>query len=602
MAGPLNKGKEFAIGKLVLRPHRELLDCGRPVSLGTKPLEILSILVEAGGAVVTKDELIAAAWPGMIVEENTLFVHVSALRKALDAEAGRLVAVRGRGYRMNLDGPRDLVGLTMQAPGLLPGSIAVMPFANMTEREANAYLADGMTEELIVTLSRGTELKVASRMATFAYKGLAVDPRQVGRDLGVTTVLEGSIRREGHRIRVTVQLIDAQSGFHLWSQNYDRPFGNLFALQDELAAEIAAALERRLKPVGRPTADLDAYNDYLSAVAMRHRVEQAPTAVQLLSKAIARDPAFSRAYSARAGVIFMGLGHEVVPADLRAMAREDAGTALRLDPEDLDAQVALGWLCANDRQWLEADAAFRRAMDIDPHHLEAYGFYASHLLWALGHLERASALLNRALDLAPAKAYSAVIKGACEALCGRSDEAVQWVRQAVRMGFPENREPAAFVLAWAAQAEGNWNEATRWFAVTAPTRQIEAGAVDIVRQVFRAEFTGEGRAAASDALEELGARLSDPATQWRDAHCLIDFQTRLGAIDRAYATAGKLVHASQTLFDSATLCCVWAPHMRAFREDPRFQGLVHALNMFTYWDRFGPPDGHAIRKGRLFCL
>lgn len=256
---------EVAIGRLTLRPHRQLLENGRTVPLGGKPLAILSVLAEADGGVVTKDELMAAVWPGVIVEENAIQVHVMALRKVLGREAKRLVTVRGRGYLFDGQAP----SANGAAIGVPARSVAVLPFANLTGDASRDYLANGIAEELICTLSHASGLKVPARTSSFAYRGRETDIRTIARELGVETVIEGSLRAAGERLRVTAQIIDARSGFHLWSHNYDRESGDLLALQDELAAAIANAFRASLGNVRCPTDDEEAYDLYLKARAYR---------------------------------------------------------------------------------------------------------------------------------------------------------------------------------------------------------------------------------------------------------------------------------------------------------------------------------------------
>src|SRR5215813_4159950 len=207
-----NEGIRFGRFRLDLR-RPELRRDGQPVRLHRHALGILCALAEAKGEIVSKNELMARLWPGRIVEEGNLHVHVSALRKSLD-EHGEghsfVVTVPGRGYR--LAEPTSLRSAQL-AEGALPPqlplpakpSIAVMPFANLSADPSQEYFADGMVEEIITALSRIRWLFVIARNSTFTYKGRSVDMRQVGRDLGVRYVLEGSVRKAGERVRITTQ-------------------------------------------------------------------------------------------------------------------------------------------------------------------------------------------------------------------------------------------------------------------------------------------------------------------------------------------------------------------------------------------------------------
>jgi TolB-like protein len=208
------------------RPERQLpID----VHLSVRALDILCELVAAKGGVVTKDELMAAVWHGLAVEESNIHVHISGLRKALDEGAGGhsyVVTVPGRGYRfIGSQPPPPAANDEADSPQSLPlpdrPSIAVLPFANLSDDPAQEYFADGMVEDIITALSRMRWLFVIARNSSFTYKGRAVDVKQVGRELGVRYVLEGSVRKAANRVRITGQLIDTATGAHLWADRFD---------------------------------------------------------------------------------------------------------------------------------------------------------------------------------------------------------------------------------------------------------------------------------------------------------------------------------------------------------------------------------------------
>ena len=280
---------EYRIGGAVLRPRRELLRNGTPVAIGGRALAILGLLAERSGALVTKDELHDAVWPGTIVEENALQAQVSAVRKALGDEARRLVTVHGLGYRLDLDQPEGRARVVDQA------SIAVLPFENVGKAE-HAYLADGLAEELISRLSRVSGLKVPARTSSFAYRGRTADIRTIAAELGVATVLEGSVRADGERLRVSVQLVDAGSGFNIWAESYDRRFGDLFALQDEIARAIAEALLVKLvSPEPRYVPNPRAFEFYLKARYLAADAHMQSGIVELCKSAVEIDPDFADA-------------------------------------------------------------------------------------------------------------------------------------------------------------------------------------------------------------------------------------------------------------------------------------------------------------------
>ena len=238
--------RQYRIGHLTLQPHRQLLADETPVPLGRKALELLSVLAEAEGDLVTKDELMAAVWPNVTIEENAVQVHIAALRKALGHDSDQLITVRSLGYR--------LVHESAAFPQMADPhtAVAVLPFANLTGDPGLDYLGDGIAEELINLLSHAPGLHVASRTSSFAYKDHDDDARAIAHALGVGTIVEGSVRKAGDTIRITAQLIDGETGFHRWSENYDRKIGDLLALEDELGATMAQILKAHLAPGSEP--------------------------------------------------------------------------------------------------------------------------------------------------------------------------------------------------------------------------------------------------------------------------------------------------------------------------------------------------------------
>jgi TolB-like protein len=236
--------------------RRELSRDNKPVQLGGRALDILFVLASAEGAVVSKDELMARVWGGVVVEENNIQVHISALRRALYQDGARerwIVTVPGRGYRLlgppepdTADGPATEPSLPVPDKP----SIAVLPFDNLSGDPEQEYFADGMVEEIITALSRIRWLVVIARNSSFAYKGQNVDVKRVGHELGVRYVLEGSVRRSGNRVRIAAQLIDASTGGHLWADRFDGRLKDVFERRVSPGSSNPPC--RRQKPHVRP--------------------------------------------------------------------------------------------------------------------------------------------------------------------------------------------------------------------------------------------------------------------------------------------------------------------------------------------------------------
>ena len=248
---------------------RSLTRAGAEVSLGRRAFDVLCVLAAAGGEPVSKDALLDQVWPGLTVEENNLQVQISALRKVLGD--GMIVTIPGRGYRLTMAVP----GKQSPTPEAATGkpSIAVLPFTNMSGDIEQEYFADGVADDIITELARVRSLLVIARNSSFAYKGQAIDVRQIARELGVRYILEGSVRRSGDRVRIGAQLIDATTADHIWAERYDRGVADIFAVQDEISAAVTGAIgpaildaERR-RAVRKPPTSLNAWEAYYCAAS-----------------------------------------------------------------------------------------------------------------------------------------------------------------------------------------------------------------------------------------------------------------------------------------------------------------------------------------------
>jgi TolB-like protein len=378
----------------------------KPVRLGGRALDILCALGTAQGGLVTKDAMMAAVWPGQIVEENAIQVQVSALRKALDEDKSGedfIVTVPGRGYR--------LTGLADGAArGLAESrSIAVLPFQNLSSDPEQEYFADGMVEDIIAGLSRITWLSVIARNSSFVYKGKAIDVKQVGRELGVRYLLEGSVRKFENRVRVTVQLIDAESGIHLWGERYDRQLDDVFALQDEIAMSVVGAIEPSLRKaelerIKRKRPDsLDAYDLVLQAMpfAYSHMPEPAAVAIPLLKKALALEPGYAAAHAPLALCYHARYGRAGLRDEDRAAAIRHAHAAIAGGGDDAIALGIAGFVIAVDeRDPITALDLFERALALSNSNALSLSCSALALSW-MGKTPLAIERAERALRLNP---------------------------------------------------------------------------------------------------------------------------------------------------------------------------------------------------------
>jgi TolB-like protein/Tfp pilus assembly protein PilF len=394
---------------------RELSRDGTPVKLAGRALDILFVLASAKGEVVSKDELMARVWPDLVVEENNIEVHISALRKILgEGKAGYnyVITVPGHGYRLvSLRAAEPVAfehaGNALRSQLSNRPSIAVMPFQNMSGGLEQEYFADGVVEEIITGLSRIKWLFVIARNSTFAYKGKAVDARQVGGELAARYLLEGSVRKSGNRVRITAQLIDAQTAIQLWGERYDRLFDDIFAVQDEITMSVIGAIEPNLRKVEvervrrkRPD-NLDAYDFVLRALPFtRHvMVAGAAAAIPLLEKALALEPEYAFAQALLARCYHIRYSRGGLREEDRLLSIRHARAAVAAGSDDATALAIAGlvlWL--DDHDIRTAFELFDRALAISNSNITALSISAFAFAW-MGKTEAAIERASNALHI-----------------------------------------------------------------------------------------------------------------------------------------------------------------------------------------------------------
>lgn len=276
---------------------------GEPITLGARAFDVLAFLSSNPERVITKEELLNRVWAGVLVEESNLTVQIAGLRKALGKEA--IKTVPGVGYKFTLGGDSDSAQMpqTTQSVPDIP-SLAVLPFANLTGDDANGYLVDGIVNEITSALARVSGFFVVSTTSTFTYRGKAVDLAQIGQELGVEYVLEGSIQKAGNRLRIFTQLVEATSARLIWQERFDGTTDDIFDLQDTIAEQVAGAIEPKLiwaeaaRAKSKPTKNLQAYDLCMKAaplVMRQNALSDLETGMVLLEQALDLDPGFTRA-------------------------------------------------------------------------------------------------------------------------------------------------------------------------------------------------------------------------------------------------------------------------------------------------------------------
>jgi TolB-like protein/DNA-binding winged helix-turn-helix (wHTH) protein len=454
----------YGFGQFTLIPSEKRLLCGgKEIPLAPKVFDTLVLLVENPGRLIRKDELLKTLWPDTVVEEVALAHNVSQVRKALgdrSEDPQFIETVPKRGYRFiapvrvlrepaphpasadpNGAAPAAVQRTVWSRPPVLAAcaavllliaaasgylylpragksaaeapaihSLAVLPLENLSGDKEQEYFADGITDALITDLAQVASLRVISRTSAMQFKGSRETLPQIGRDLKVDAVVEGTVARGESRVRITAQLIEARSDRHLWAQTYERDLKDVLALQDEIAQAIAEQIRIKLTPKERSlltqvhAVDPEAHDAYLRGRYWwsKRTAEGEWKGLDYFQKAIARDPKYALAYAGVADS-FVVLGHHarLPPKEALPKAKAAALKALELDSSIAEAHTSLAIVkFSSDWDWSGAEREFKEAIALNPNYATAHHWY-SHFLVAMGRLDEAVSELERARDLDP---------------------------------------------------------------------------------------------------------------------------------------------------------------------------------------------------------
>ncbi|HWP35915.1 MAG TPA: protein kinase [Gemmatimonadales bacterium] len=447
-------------------------------------------------------------------------------------------------------------------------SIAVLPLANMSADPENEYFADGMTEEIINALAKVPGLQVASRSSCFAFKGKQADIRDVGDKLGVASLLEGSVRKVGNRIRITAQLINVENGYHLWSETYDRQLEDVFAIQDEISRAIVEALKLRLGSDAEhlvvPTKNLEAYNLYLKARFFYHRFSESSLqkSLDFFQRVLLLEPGYARAYAGMADCWCRLADDWVAPDDAYPRAKTAASRALQSDPELAEAIASLGKVLG----WYEWDFAgaaqqLRRAVTLSPNYAEAHWALGS-VLPAVGQLGEAISEIRKALTLDPLDPGYSRWLARFLLYAGDYSATISQGEKIIELG--EDFFLAYLDIGSAHLALGQADRALDWYrkgqALESSVRAYDSFIVRALAALDR-----------RDEAEEIMARLEEESKhQYVRAEIMAMGYAALGSFDQAFAC---LERALQTR--SAGLIYLHLdPGYKPLRGDPRYAALV----------------------------
>jgi len=457
-------------------------------------------------------------------------------------------------------------------------SAAVIPFVDLSPQGDQEYFSDGLTEELITTLSQVPGLRVPARTSSFQFKGRNPDVQVVGRKLDVAAVLEGSVRRSGNRLRVSAQLISVKDGYQLWSESYDRDLADVFAVQEDVARSIVAALRVRLAPARdsvlavRPTGDLQAYDLYLKGrFAWNQRNARAlPEAVRYLEQAVARDARFARAWSALAQAYLLVVPYAGgVPADTWRKAEASARKALALDSTSAEAYTALAYgNMIYAWNWPAAEENFRRAIAVGPNDATAHHWYGDFLA-GRGRLNESLAEMTRAHELDPLSRQIAIEWGWVPYLMHQNDEAEARIRQA--LALDPNYAQAHLRLGFVQIQQRRYSE-----AIASLKRALDLGIFyPYGASALAYAYAASGdRAAAQRIIDDLKRRSARELVP--PVHIAIAYGG-LGDVTQGIAWLNRGIdqhdiYIPENLFD---------PLLDPLREDPRFAGVVRRMGLDT---------------------
>jgi len=496
-----------------------------------------------------------------------------------------MVAMAGLGYLLYERG----LGRAEAAGS--PSSIAVLPFANLSGDASKDYFSDGMSEELLNLLARVPGLKVAARTSAFAYKGRNVDVREVGRELGVETVLEGSVRQSGDQVRITAQLIDAESGFHIWSETYDRRMADIFTVQDEIATAIVYKLKIQLAPKEQqlaqrdaaPTQNVQAYELYLQARAIwkRRGEDNLRRAIELYQSALARDPGFARAHAALASayVVLPGYSKEEGDEDkYLPMAEQSARQALALDPKIGEAHAVLAQVNSERGNLLDAESGFFFAISLEPNEPTPHHWY-SILLQKVGRLDAALEQARRAYELDPSAPVLAYNLANVYLMRGEDEQALRLSKLAGELGLSSGANEG--IDATVAMRRGQWDESKRLL--------LAQGKLPAELKLKVGDFVDAIANPAKRPAVVAGLRAVEPkvATQ---VDLLMPY-IQLEQNDIAFQIVDdSLARDSMAWLREWSVMNAWQPEAAGFRKDPRFSKLAERIGLVDYWKQYGYPD------------
>lgn len=462
-----------------------------------------------------------------------------------------------------------------------PNSMAVLAFDDLSPAHDQGYFSDGMAEEILNALARITALKVVGRSSSFQFKGKSASPEQIGTELGVAHILEGSVRKQGEQLRITATLVQASDGVQQWSKTYDGKLADVFDLQESCARDIASELkvvladngEQRL--VDRVTGNADAYALFVEAQTLvNHRVDDSlPRAIAMLEKATALDPKFARAWS-KLAVAYAVLA-QYVGGDWDAnwkASDQAARNALELDPDNAESYAALSYNRFSQRRYVDMVEPMRRALDLGPDD-SAVNYWAANELAATGRTLEAEARIDAALPNDPANTLLLFYKGVMR---WRAGDAAATLAMARRI---EDRAPsfAAFLFTWHSATVGDFDVGAKQFSSAGLGMGAKLSSANL-EAIYRGTYQGETLRRAALSIMD-----ADAADDWAPT-----FLLQLSESERSFAAYER----GKTGLSDAYLNGLWRGEAwsRKARQSPAFRGFAKRIGLVDYWKKNRWPD------------
>ena len=572
---------------------RRLVRDGDPIPLPSRTFDILKILVENRGELVTKEHLFAQVWRGRVVEENNLTVRISELRKALrdSAETRFIETVSGYGYRfvakvkeiVDEHGPQSEIFKSM----------AVLPLINKNNQQKLEYVCEGITESLITSLSQVSNLRVMSRSTVFRYNRPDVDPRTVGEELRVEIVLLGQVNQSSQHLEFDLEMIDAKSGWHLWGGKYKRRVSDLVTLPDEIVRQVipnlqlalTAKAEKQLSS-GYP-ANSRAYELYLKGryFLNKRRLWWTRKAIPYFRRAIEQDPKYAQAYAGLADSYILIAGFESrPPREAFPKAKAAVLQALKLNPNLAEAHLTQAKIMsAYEFDWDGAEREFKLAMQLDPYHAETRQYYAN-FLTKLGQFDEAVNEINKAFGLDPLSIAINLTMGKTYYFARRYALAIKKARELLEI--EPGYSPANGLIGFAYVAMERFDEALEQFKIMfeemSSAHNAPAGALD------KADVAGPDSESLSfigyvygvlgkrnQAIEVLNELLELRKKKYVQPHNLATVYIGLGEDDLAFEWLDR---AFNDRCGPLTYIKVW-PFFDRLRTDARYLDLIQRVGL-----------------------